>query len=97
MCVHLHGQVSGPLQVRTTKKVKIWDYTTGKFMITLTGHTEYVDSVSWSLSERVASSSRNDTIGIRDLDTILHQNGIYSVSFSPLGTELVSSSSDGKR
>lgn len=62
--------------------------------MTLYGHTDWVDSVTWSPDRRwIASGSRDQTIKVWDaatgdeLRTLKgHTDGVKSVAFSPDGT-----------
>ena len=83
--------------------VRLWDATTGSPLRTLTGHTDYVLSVSFSPDgNTLASGSRDTTVRLWDATTgsplrtlTGHTDGVSSVSFSPDGNTLASASGDG--
>jgi hypothetical protein len=78
--------------------VKVWDAQTGKELLTLKGHTDWVTSVAFSADgTRIVSGSMDQTVKVWDAQTgkeLLtlkgHTNGVSSVAFSPDGKRLVS-------
>ena len=78
--------------------VRLWDVATGRDILTLTGHTDDVNSVSFSPDGKtLASGSDDDTIRLwdvatgRDILTLTgHTDDVNSVSFSPDGKTLAS-------
>ena len=71
--------------------VKIWDMQTGGVVRTFLGHTGYVWSVSISTDcTRIVSGSRDEAIRLWDVQTgkclctIVQQDAVYYVSFSPI-------------
>ena len=85
-----------------TDTVRLWDAETGDPIRTLTGHTDWVWSVSFSPDGRtIASGSRDDTVRFWDVETgehirtlTGHTSVVWSVSFSPDGRTLASGSDD---
>jgi hypothetical protein len=92
-----------PRGVGMTGTIKIWDATTGAELRTLTGHSDWVSSVSYSPDGRyIASGSEDNTIKIWDATTGAlvrtltgHSSVVYSVSYSPDGRYIASGSWDG--
>ena len=84
------------------KTAKIWDLATGKAVLTLEGHTDYVRSVAFSPDgSRLATGSSDKTAKIWDLNTGKaaltlegHTSSVKSVAFSPDGTRLATGSDD---
>lgn len=87
------------------KTIRIWDVKTGKCIQTLEGHSDCINSASFSPDgSRVVSASRDSTIRIWDVLTgkpihVLkgHLNDVSSAVFSPDGNLLVSGSTDDIR
>ena len=83
--------------------VKIWDYASGKELLTLSGHSSFVYSVAWSPDgKHIASESLDNSVKIWDAPngnevcTLSgHSNYVYSVSWSPDGKHIASGSEDG--
>jgi hypothetical protein len=83
--------------------VRVWDASTGKELLTLKGHTDEVNGVSFSPDGgRLASASRDGTVRVwdassgKELLTLKGHTGVvYGVSFSPDGQRLASASGDG--
>ncbi|MBK9248263.1 MAG: choice-of-anchor D domain-containing protein [Ignavibacteria bacterium] len=79
----------------------IWD-ATGAQLLTLTGHTSGVNSVTWSPDgTKVATGSGDKTCiiwnassGAKLLTLSKHTSNVYSVSWSPDGTKIASGSND---
>jgi WD40 repeat protein len=73
------------------KTIKIWDTATGSCTQTLTGHSGWVNSVTFSPDLKlVASGLYNETVKIWDAATGIctqtlkrHSNYVNSVAFSP--------------
>jgi WD40 repeat protein len=84
------------------RTVRLWDVTTGKWLQTLEGHTDWVTSVAFSTDgTRLASASYDKTIRLWDVTTGKwlqtlegHTDWVTSVAFSTNGTRLASASSD---
>mmetsp|Transcript_32540 Transcript_32540/g.62513 ORF Transcript_32540/g.62513 Transcript_32540/m.62513 type:complete len:128 (-) Transcript_32540:1127-1510(-) len=50
-----------------TPRVQVWDTSSGKCMHTLLGHSDFVESVTWSpLGNRLASGSRDRSVRVWD-------------------------------
>ena len=83
--------------------MRLWDATTGSPLRTLTGHTSWVESVSFSPDgNTLASGSWDRTVRLWDATTgsplrtlTGHTDWVTSVSFSPDGNTLASGSGDG--
>ena len=76
--------------------VKLWSRD-GKLLRTLTGHKDWVWSVSFSPNDRkIATASRDKTVKFWSIDGNLirtldaHKNSVTSVSFSPDGKQITS-------
>ena len=82
--------------------IKVWDAATGKELRTLNGHTDGVNSVSFSLDGMlIVSGSQDKTIKVWDavtgdeLHTLNgHSESVSSVNFNPDRTRIVSGSHD---
>jgi FOG: WD40 repeat len=81
--------------------IKIWWVKDWQEVLTITGHSWYVDSIAFSPDGEILASSSNQTIKIwrvKDGQEICniagHTNSVYSVNFSPEGEFLASGSSD---
>ncbi|PMB51174.1 hypothetical protein CEN39_16580 [Fischerella thermalis CCMEE 5201] len=85
--------------------VKLWDFTTGQYIKTLEGHTDWIRCVTFSslgvnnCSPLLASSSLDQTIRLWDINEgtcvgVLkgHTNGVFAISFIGDGKILASSS-----
>ena len=94
-----HGTI---LAVLLADTVKLWDVTTGTNIATLQGHTDWVNSVSFSPDgTTLASGSFDNKVKLWDVATGTniatlqgHTSYVNSVSFSPDGTTLASGSGD---
>jgi tetratricopeptide (TPR) repeat protein len=83
--------------------VKLWDWPTGREVLTLRGHTGRVNGLSFSPDGRhLATGSADRTIKVWDAATGKefanlrgHTDSVSAVDYSPDGTRLVSSSADG--
>jgi WD40 repeat protein len=87
--------------------IKIWDVTTGKELMTLSGHEDSVMSLSWSANSTLLASASDDrNLKLWDTTTgtviytlgegIGHSAGVLDVDWSPNQTLLVSGSRDFK-
>jgi len=82
----------------------VWDVESADELQTLTGHTQSVNSVSWSRDgKRLASGSLDQTVKVwdlkmgKDVRTLRgHTNSVNSVTWSEDGKRLASGSLDGK-
>jgi WD40 repeat protein len=81
----------------TTPRISVWDALTGQVIVTLQGHTSWVDRLAFSPDgKRLASSSNDQTLRIWDLQTgqairtLKGQSGGRSLIFSSDGKRLVS-------
>jgi hypothetical protein len=84
------------------QKVRVWDAATGRELVTLKGHTDYVNGVAFSPDgRRLASGGGDNVVKVWDaatgqeLATLTgHAVGITGVAFSPDGRRLASGSLD---
>jgi WD40 repeat protein len=83
------------------KTVKLWSVG-GKQLSTLKGHTDKVNSVSFSPDGKTLATASDDntvklwSVGGKQLSTLKgHTNWVTSASFSPDGKTLASASADG--
>jgi WD40 repeat protein len=80
----------------------VWEASSGRCLLTLEGHEDWVMSCSWSPDgTRLASASRDSTVKVwetcsgRCLLTLQgHQDWVRSCSWSPDGTRLASAADD---
>ena len=83
--------------------IRLWDARTGNHIRTLSGHTHWVLSVSFSPDgNTIASGSLDSTLRLWDARTgnyirtlSGHKDTVYSISFNPDGNTIASGSSDG--
>jgi WD40 repeat protein/transcriptional regulator with XRE-family HTH domain len=84
------------------KTARIWDASTGRLLLTLSGHTDSVNGIVFSRDEkRIATSSDDHTAKVWDATTgkeLLtlsgHTNVVARIAFSPDGTRLATTSWD---
>jgi WD40 repeat protein/serine/threonine protein kinase len=82
--------------------VKIWDATTGRFIRSLPGHSQYISEVVFSPDGKLlAAGSGDSTVRVwdvatgREIYTLPHSSWVWNPVFSPDGHVLASASSDG--
>jgi WD40 repeat protein len=83
--------------------VKVWDFSTGKLLNTLLGHSDSVNTVIFSPDgKQLVTASDDKTVKVWDfstgklLNTLLgHSDSVNTVIFSPDGKQLVTASDDG--
>ncbi len=82
--------------------IKIWNLKTNKCITTLTGHTNWVRSISFSSDNLLASASGDKTIKVWDIETGQciqtlegHDDWVWCVAFNPNGDILASGCGDG--
>ena len=99
---NLYGRLGGMVTASDDGTVKIWNASTGKELLTLTGHTGNVYGVAFSPDGKtIASASGDKTAKVWDTQTgkqylTLHAPyGLTSVAFSPDGSQLAVASRDG--
>ena len=96
------GDLTLPDGRGTDTKVRLWDTNTGEQIQALTGHRNWVPSVSFSPDgSTLASASADDTVRLWDantgeqLQTLMGYTGsVYSVSFSPDGSTIATGNGD---
>jgi WD40 repeat protein/serine/threonine protein kinase len=84
------------------RSIKVWDAVNGRLILTLLGHDDVVNCVTFSPDgSRLASASRDMTVRVWDLESgqekmtlTGHTFAVYCVAFSPDGTRLATSSAD---
>jgi WD40 repeat protein len=82
--------------------IKVWDTKSGQEVLTLKGHTHFVQGVSWRPDgQRLASASWDKTVRVWDARTGKesltlrgHRSHVHGVSWSPDGQRLASASDD---
>jgi WD40 repeat protein len=82
---------------------KVWDVETGGELVTLTGHTNWVENIAFSPNGvLLATGSTDKTVKVWDtltgqelLTLVGHTGSISQIAFSPDGTHLATSSLDG--
>jgi WD40 repeat protein len=90
------------LAVATSKRVDRREVMTGKPIVALTGHLDWVNSVSYSLDGKtIATASADKTVKLWDVETGQelktlkgHQGSVDIVRYSPDGKTLASASAD---
>src|SRR5919202_1770138 len=84
------------------KKIKIWNFSTGKELLTLTRHSSYVNYIAMTPDgKKLASASADNTIKIWDfltgkelLTLTGHSGSVNSLAISSDGNKLASASAD---
>ena len=84
------------------RTVRVWEVTTGKTLLTYTGHSAPVTDVKWSADGKlIATGSGDTTVQVWEATTgrVLftyrgHTDVVFSVAWSPDGTRLASASAD---
>jgi WD40 repeat protein len=82
--------------------IKLWDFSSGRLLRTLTGHTAWVYSVAFSPDGKLlASGSADNSVGLWDVESgrqlrslTGHKDQVSSVAFSPDGRSIASGSWD---
>ncbi|MHC4996326.1 MAG: protein kinase domain-containing protein, partial [Planctomycetota bacterium] len=81
------------------KSLRVWDATSGRMLQDLRGHTEPVDSITWSPDGRLLASSNSSAIMVWDTlapqyDGVItgHDDRVRNVAWSPDGTRLATAS-----
>lgn len=86
----------------TGRCVRVWEFPSGRLVMTLTGHQDWVWAVAFSPDgQRLASTSTEGTLRLWDLATGQnyatygdHQSWVWTAAFSPDGTLLASGGAD---
>ncbi|OUL24068.1 serine/threonine-protein kinase [Nostoc sp. 106C] len=84
------------------KIIKLWDLNTHKVLATLSGHSQAVKSLAYSLDGKILATASDDhTIKLRDINQfqeictlVGHSHAVKSVAFSPDGQIIASGSWD---